>query len=210
MESAQIQIDAGSGVSFGEALIGEIQQIFAFDVCQFLHPALLTQKTPDMQMDSPKTADGIFHARFAPVALLHMLKTFQFIDQPPRQSFGIALRFIWPDLALDLAAPVRKKTAELEHGVATDICPLGAHLFGMDEIQPALKIEFQVELWIRLERQPQNMTGHRQINVSDHKRTGPTASQPLAILFQQNDIFRRPLSSWTRFGIIARQAMLFS
>src|SRR3972149_3427836 len=161
-----------------------------------------------MQMGSPKAADRIFHSRLTPVALLNMLEAFQLRDKPARQSFGIALRFMWCDLGLDLTTLVRKKTAKFEHGTAADIRPLRAHLFGMDEIQSALQIKFQIELWMRLESQSQDMTRRRQINIADHKRAGAAAAQPFAILFQQNDILRWPFRSWAWFGIVTRQAFI--
>ena len=77
-----------------------------------------------------------------------------------------------------------QKPAELEHGAAADVRPFCAHLFGFEEVQPALQIDIQIELGTRLERQSQHMPCHGQIDGADH---GGTA---IRLKFEFSEIWR--------------------
>ena len=63
---------------------------------------------------------------------------------------------------------------------------------------------------MRLERQTQNVPGHRQVDDADHERAVAALGQPLPVFFQQGNVFRRPFGGGVRAWIFGRETLVAS
>src|SRR5690606_24760562 len=134
------------GIYGTETLVDVIQDMLAFEILEFLHPALFHNETPHPEIPGPKHADVVFHARISPIPLHEMLITIQLTHQPGRKSLCDAGRVegCLPALFTQPAFEPQK-TAELIQTIATGFDPVLARLPGDDIVQRALKIFFQIE-----------------------------------------------------------------
>jgi RHS repeat-associated protein len=104
VEVAQVGVGGGDRLAQAETLFGIVVQVLAAHVGELSHAALLDQEAPDAQVPAPETADVIFQAGGAPIALLDMLEADQRLHHPGRQACSVRGRLIGGDLALDLGA----------------------------------------------------------------------------------------------------------